>query len=239
MSQVKLKEEVLDVLKESNISENLLILPDKQLERKLYEDVAKAIKLAGGKWTRGKGGFVFNSDPREKLGMAINNGTIVNEKKLRQAFYTPESIADEIVLIAGVANCDVLEPSAGDGNLVKSLIKFGAKSIDCVEIEESCRKNLMEIGANVVIIDDFLSCKPFVKFDRIVMNPPFTKNQYLKHITHAIKYLKPEGKLFAVVPNNNCQKLKDLGCSVIRVFQAGSFKESGTMVATALVAYEN
>ena len=42
-----------------------------------------------------KQGFVFPSNPRAKLGLALKTGVVVDDKKLRQAFYTPKSVADE------------------------------------------------------------------------------------------------------------------------------------------------
>lgn len=234
-----LEPEVLDILSQSSITENLLVLPEGQLERKLYEKVAKAIKLAGGKWNRSKAGFIFDKDPREKLGLALETGKIVDEKKERQAFYTPEVIADEIALLADLAGCSVLEPSAGDGNLAKSCVKFGAKAVDCIELEENCYENLIQLNSGKVFCKDFLEIEPNLRYERVVMNPPFSKRQYVKHISHAIKFLKPDGKLFAVVPNNDCEKIKDLGCRIVKSFSNGAFKESGTMVSTALVCYEN
>lgn len=98
MSTVTLSPEVAEILGRSTITDTLLVLPPGQLERKLYEKVAKVIQLAGGKWTRAKAGFLFPSDPRAKLGLALKEGAIVDEKKLRQAFYTPE-VATRLIRI--------------------------------------------------------------------------------------------------------------------------------------------
>lgn len=234
MATTNLCPQVTEILSQSTITATLLVLPPGQLERKLYEKVAKVIQLAGGKWNRSKAGFIFPSDPRAKLGLALESGAIVDEKKLRQAFYTPAAIADEVVLAAEVAGCHVLEPSAGDGALAAACRKFGARQVDCIELEESCRTKLIPHRGRVTI-GDFLKQTPYQQFERIVMNPPFTKGQAYKHVAHALKWLQPDGRLFAIVPNNNCPKLEAIGAETVLTFPAGSFKESGTMVETRLI----
>ena len=70
------------------------------------------------------------------------------------------------------------------------------------------------------------------------MNPPFTKGQYHKHVSRAKEWLSPEGELFAIVAANNCAKLAALSAVTVAESPAGSFKESGTNVATRLVRIE-
>ena len=234
MSTVKLDNEVVTILEAATITDTLLVLPEGQLERTLYVKVAKAIQLAGGKWNRGKKGFIFTSDPRAKLGLAVSEGTIVDEKKARQAFYTPEAVADIVADYANVYGLDVLEPSAGGGALVRVCVDRGAKTVVCVEKEEGCREALLETG-QVVSIADFMTLEPYRKFPRIVMNPPYTRGQYHKHVARAMQWLEPKGLLFAIVPDNQCNKLEALGAETVYQFEEGAFKESGTMVRTRLV----
>lgn len=237
MSNVKIDPEVADILSRATIGSDILVLPPEQLERKLYEKVAKVIKLAGGVWKTNKKGFLFNSDPREKLGLALDSGVIVDEKKKRQAFYTPMAIANEVADIAYVSGMAVLEPSAGDGNLVEACLRAGAISVDCIEIEKSCKEKL-EGPKRKVTIGDFMTIEPYDKFDRIVMNPPFTKGQYHKHIARALEWLYDGGRLYAIVPDTICLKLAALGAYDVRSFDAGAFKESGTNVRTKLICIE-
>ena len=238
MSNVKLDPEVTEILSRATITETLLVLPAGQLERNLYEKVAKAIKLAGGVWKTNKQGFVFDSDPRAKMGLALASGVVVNEKKLRQAFYTPEQIADEVADMASVGGYLVLEPSAGDGALARACLKFGAGGVHCIEAEETCRPALERIDRVSIKMGDFLQEKPDGTYHRIVMNPPFTNGQDLKHVTHAKKCLAPGGKLFAIVPDKECPKFAAIGAVTVKRFPAGAFKESGTSVATRLIRIE-
>lgn len=234
MANATLSPEVTDILSRAVITDNLLVLPAGQLERKLYEQVAKAIKAAGGAWKTNKQGFVFSSDPREKLGLALTTGVVVDEKKLRQAFYTPQHIADHIALLSDVAGKHVLEPSAGGGALVAACLKFGATKVDCIEMEPTCRDGLGG-ERRAVMIADFLTVRPYYQFERVVMNPPFTKGQDVKHIQHAKNWLSPGGKLFAVVPDKENPKLTAAGAELVERFPVGTFKESGTSVATRLI----
>lgn len=238
MANVKLCPAVTDILSRATITENLLVLPSEQLERTLYLKVAKAIKLAGGAWKTNKKAFAFSSDPRAKLGLALETGVVLDVKKLRQAFYTPAGLANEVARLANVDGHLVLEPSAGDGALVDACFAHGAKAVKAIEIHEECRQRL--IGDDrMVVIADFLTQKPAPIFKRIVMNPPYTKGQDLKHVAHAKKFLVPGGLLFAIVPSKDCPKLSALGAETVEVFEAGCFKESGTNIETRLIRIES
>lgn len=115
------------------IKGNIVKLPDIQLERKTYLDVAKQLNLIGGRWKGGKvSGFVFEQDPTDLL-TQIASGESRNLKKEYQFFETPETLADEVVEVADIqADSTVLEPSAGRGRLVKAVNKiFPGKMVDC------------------------------------------------------------------------------------------------------------
>ena len=232
MANATLCPQVTDVLRRSNITENLLVLPEGHID--FYPKVKKALEAAGGKWNRSKQGFLFASDPRAKLGLALETGVVVDEKKLRQAFYTPEVVANEVARMADLDGHLVLEPSAGDGALVTACLAYGARAVEAIEIHEECRQKLIGRG-RMVMIADFLSVKPEPRFERIVMNPPYTKGQDLKHVAHAKKFLAPNGRLFAIVPSKDCPKFAALGAETVEVFEAGSFKESGTNIETRLI----
>lgn len=110
-----------DVLQNCTVEGMIVKLPEGQLDRKLYQDVAKSLELIGGKWKGGKVmGFVFAEDPTDLLEQ-IANGDKRNLKKEFQFFGTPAKVADMMVeKIKGYykPNFDFLEPSAGQGSLV-------------------------------------------------------------------------------------------------------------------------
>lgn len=248
MANATLTPEVTDVLKRSTITGNVLVLPPGQLDRGLYEAVNKVLGNAGGKWKRGTG-HVFPSDPRPKLGLALETGISVDEKKKFQAFYTPASLAAHVVELAEVSGKSVLEPSAGEGALVKECLAQGALGVAALEMNpeavETLRR-LEEDGRVAVDCGDFLKCNDGVVFDRVVMNPPFTKGQDIKHVLHALKFLKPGGRLVAIMSPMVTASAKfsagilAAGCYPARWEKVpeGTFKESGTNLRTVIATID-
>lgn len=243
MSDARLTPEVRDVLERSTIDGNILKLPPGQLERKLYESVNKVLVNCGGKWNRGKAGHVFAGDPRELLGLSLENGVAIDQKKKFQSFYTPTVLAEELVIQVGVDGLDVLEPSAGEGAIADACFRFGAAKVDCFEVRPEAAE-LLEAKGYSVGCCDFLHASPRANFqyDRVIMNPPFTRNQDVKHVEHALKFLKPGGKLVAVMGGNQARSgvqslLARFNCS-IRELPRDAFKESGTAVLTFVLEIE-
>jgi type I restriction-modification system DNA methylase subunit len=91
----------------------------------------------------------------------------------------------------------------------------------------------------------FLNQAPTPEYDRVVMNPPFAKQADIKHVMHALKFLKPDGKLVSVMSasvdfrdNKLTKEFRDLIAERggrIEALPDGAFKESGTMVRTVIV----
>ncbi len=70
-----------DILRECSVDGNVVKLPAIQLERSMYQEVAKALQKIGGKWKGGKvGGFVFDFDPTELLSEVA--GGVANIEKV-------------------------------------------------------------------------------------------------------------------------------------------------------------
>ena len=71
------------------------------------------------------------------------------------------------------------------------------------------------------------------------MNPPFTKNQDVKHVAHALKFLADGGVLTSIMGSNTTRKqFTDLIAGreyEITDVPAGAFKESGTSIATIIL----
>ncbi|NVB43554.1 methyltransferase [Pseudenhygromyxa sp. WMMC2535] len=96
-----------------------------------------------------------------------------------------------------------------------------------------------------MIARDFCAHVPERPYDRIVMNPPFERQQDVEHIERALGMLAPGGRLVAIASaglqhrsDNKTERLRkkllELDGS-IRKLPAGSFKASGTAVETVLV----
>ena len=72
------------------------------------------------------------------------------------------------------------------------------------------------------------------------MNPPFANAEDIKHIRHALHMLKPGGRLVAICANGPRQQealrpLVDESGGEWEDLPAGTFRESGTNVSTALI----
>lgn len=77
------------------------------------------------------------------------------------------------------------------------------------------------------------------KFDRIVMNPPFENGSDIKHIRHALTFLKPGGRLVALCAAGSRQEeaFQD-GASVFMRLPPGAFADQGTNVNVAIVVID-
>lgn len=71
----------------------------------------------------------------------------------------------------------------------------------CIEISDLHSKILKEKGFKV-ITGDFLKLanETNKRFDRIVMNPPYSEGRWQAHIEAASKLLNANGKLVAILP---------------------------------------
>jgi protein-L-isoaspartate O-methyltransferase len=163
-----------------------------------------------------------------------------------QLFPTPADVAARMVEAATVGPEDrVLEPSAGTGNLLKALHNHDwNNAADCsgevvaVEISRAMSEALQRRFPYVTLHQaDFLECNGNLGlFDVILMNPPFAAGQDIKHILHAVKFLKPGGRLVAICANGpeRHAKLKPLA-DEWHELPPDTFKESGTGVNTAML----
>ena len=245
--------EVIEILEQGTIEGNIFKLPSIQLERKLYEKVSKAIAGVNGKWNKKQGGFVFEHDEVEHFIERLKSGEKINLKKDFQMFFTPENVADYVVsnylygyTKSEISKMDILEPSAGQGSLIKSFRKeYPNAKFFAVEMEDSNRAILSKME-NVILspIKDFLSVPEHFKFDLIIANPPFSKNQDIDHIMKMYRMLKRDGVLLSFSSNHweigqepKCvafKKFLDAAEAEIYKIPKGQFKESGTMIGTTL-----
>ena len=97
-------------------------------------------------------------------------------------------------------------------------------------------------------LGDFLKAAPVQKFDRVVMNPPFSRQADIDHVTHAARFLKPGGRMVAIMSAGTIFRqnskavafrgwLEALG-GTLEDLPDGAFKASGTMVRTCIVSFD-
>lgn len=240
---LKFSDDVLGVLRNMTWSEcGTIGYLHGQLDRKLYTDTNKALAMMGGKWNRGKGGHVFKVDPRATVEGLLDNGTLTVE---RDGFFeTPKVVVDRMVSLVWPSG-SVLEPSAGMGAIADHLPPT-YDEITCVEKNADRAQRLHEKGY-VVYCADFLQWGD-TTFDTIYMNPPFEESQDIAHVMHAYSLLAHDGKMVAIMGDGAFfredkkammfrQWLDSVGGWSERL-PDGSFKESGTGVATRIVVIE-
>lgn len=251
--------------------DGLTVRITEQLDRKLYVEVDKALQALGGKWNRKQKAHVFSGipyTPQKLIEDLLAAEGYVDKKKELQQFFTPAAIADLLVKLADVRpGHRVLEPSAGRGALLEAVARVTKKlTVVAVEIDRANYEHLLkhcQVFDSTTIMDfDFLSGAPSShQFDRIIMNPPFAKHADVEHVLHAWKFLKPGGRLVAVM-SEHVTFAQDRTCSEFRAFAAAhapdtigypgrpcgdggffplpekTFAESGTGVCTVILVLE-
>jgi 16S rRNA G1207 methylase RsmC len=139
----------------------------------------------------------------------------------------------------------VLEPSAGSGNIADA-VKAACPGAH-IEVFECNRKlaELLQLKGLTFAGDDFTLSDTRLKFDRILMNPPFEKQADIDHVRHAFNHLKPGGVLVSVMaPGFEFRQdrkstefrewLNETG-GTWEDLPGGAFKSSGTGISTRLV----
>lgn len=246
----RLSENTLAVLSNCRIEGNKLHLPNIQLDRKNYLDVNKALDSIGGKWSKKDKAHLFVNDPTELLEEIMLTGVVSAKRdQLKELGYfpTPDLVADRVVGLLGLsAGQYILEPSIGKGSLFKAVRRVEKSNIfKAYEINPDFYNELLTLNIDEIIFGDFLNSIPAPDFDRVVMNPPFNKSRAdIHHVLHAFKFLKPGGRLVAIMPcsvtfrqDKLTTEFRDLvlSCGCIDALPEGSFKESGTSVNTVVV----
>jgi len=228
-----------NILLRSVINGCNLTLPE-QLPREDYTRVAKAIEAAGGKWNRKARCHIFPHDVRETLNISDDTVEVINVQQTNQAFYTPYALAKKLVDLADVWGLHrVLEPSAGEGALIEAVIGKAIR-VQAVEIDPRLCKTIEARWPGLkTYCADFLTCRSCHNFDRVIMNPPFSMGDDIKHIKHALTFLKPGGRLVSICANGPKQHQTFMPIADAWIdLEPGAFKESGTNVNTAIVVIQ-
>lgn len=244
---MKVNTEVLAVLDRAETDGPALRLTG-TLDRKLYADTNKVLEAAGGKWNRAKKAHLFDGDAADAIEQVILTGEITSTKQQFGYFPTPTPIVAQLIEHARIEpGMTVLEPSAGRGAIAGPVAALGAH-VDCIEIQQA---NALAISnANIgrdLAVGDFLEWDPHPVYDRVVMNPPFARQQDITHVLHALRFIKPDGRLVAVMSNGVTfrenkttaafrELLHDNGGYYLDL-PHDAFKESGTGVRTVIAVF--
>lgn len=244
---MKIKSDILAAIDGARIDGDTLTLVD-QLERKTYQEVARVIEAAGGKWNRARKAHVFPGSAAEAIEPVLLTGEVTNRKQEFGQFYTPAALAGTVLdtLARKKKAGRMLEPSAGRG-AIAAMAHLRGWIVDCVELDQKNVDLLCSISFNGVVHGDFLEQEPRPIYDGVGMNPPFAGQADIRHVMHATKFLRPGGRLVAIMSAGVTFRQNKL-TTEFRAFVAerggtivplpeDAFKESGTSVNTVLVSF--
>ena len=187
-------------------------IPDKS-EAEAIQEETERLRAANDRREAEKA----ESAPFDDLKRSLKAG--VHAVSAPQLFPTPPDLARRMVAAAVgpygcIAGARVLEPSAGTGRLVEAVVN-AATGFDCVRVV-AVERNSAPLAAlramrnkwqyatdsNFAIHDaDFLDTDPLMlgEFKYVIMNPPFADSQDIAHVRHAFSFLKPGGRLVAIM----------------------------------------
>lgn len=223
------------------VNGNRLELPSDEVFSN-YAQVKKTLIQAGGKYK--KCGFEFASNDPRDIKDKLCSGEKINDKKKFQFFATPKSLAAELVRLAEIEpHHRCLEPSAGHG-AIADLVQEKTGFCTVVELMPENAAVLKSKGYEVAE-GDFLKMVFPERFDRIIANPPFAKNQDIDHIRRMYSMLSDRGMLVSIASlswlSGSQRKqvefrawLAEIGATTTNI-PAGEFKQSGTSVGAVIV----
>ena len=247
-------EQVLTVLSTVEIDDQNVRITA-QLDRKLYLSVNKVLDRIGGKWNRKAKAHVFDVDPTERLEVVINLGVL--DPKVKTGYFpTPAVIVDRMIELAAPSINDwILEPSAGQGHIADKICEITGAAKHTLFICEVLPENIQILEEKGYYVQgeffEFASgnLAQDWKFDKILMNPPFERQNDISHVTAAYGLLAPGGILVTIMSagvlfreNKKTVEFRDnimeQNVTYLDRLPAGAFKESGTMVNTILLRLE-
>lgn len=190
------------------------------------KEAARVLEGIGGVRTEPRT-YAFDYNPKEAIEDIVMSGC-VPDKVAHQYYPTPERIARIAVEMANIApGHRVLEPSAGQGAIADLIL-----GVECVELSRLHCK-VLEAKGHKVTMADFMDWSGG-HFDRIVMNPPYSKGRWQAHVERAARMAD---RVVAIVPASALGKTIVAGMDHqwSQVFE-GEF--AGTSMDVAIVAME-
>ncbi|UIJ33245.1 DUF4942 domain-containing protein (plasmid) [Cereibacter azotoformans] len=167
----------------------------------LWFQVPELVEAVNRKLAEYYGAALADAAPADASPDIFRNRSSLPARDL--AFYpTPAEVAAQVLGVADVRpGMKVLEPSAGIGGLVWSVVERGAL-VDAIEIHPD-RAAAIEGRRHpsvTVRCANFLALTPCEDYDLVLMNPPFAGTHWMDHVMQAWAFLKPGGQLVAILP---------------------------------------
>lgn len=252
-----------------NHKKYILARPCEKMTDNLYDEIKEHVEDYGGHWSERYKGFIFSLN---KIEFKQETKEYKQWKEYRQYYKTPDYLADIMVELLGLdklkekqakgERCRILEPSAGQGALIDSVLKkYNLKNTYLYAIEPD-EYNLSVLDTKYTEVNGILkqgiSFEKFYnlhkddtdKLDRIIMNPPFSNGRALKHLRMACDLLADDGILVALISDNeifyggedakwvNEDLLMRENVDIIEL-SPDAFIESGTTILTSIIVINN
>lgn len=225
------------------------------LSRSDYMELKHFLELLDGVYKTSGKKFVFKTNPKPLIDGYLKTG-IMPKNNPTAFFPTPRVIVDDMIKLSDF-NClpndeeyqskfRALEPSGGVGGIadvIKEVAPF--VQLDVVEILDINQEVLRQKGYEPICMDfmDY-NLDYSIKYNYVLMNPPYQGKTFIKHIQHAFNMLESDGILAAVIPSSFLTQNDTLSKWLYeKVTQIGevshnpknSFKDEGTNVDTCII----
>lgn len=169
-------------------------------------------------------------------------------------FPTPPLVANQLFdLVTLIPPGRWLEPQGGTGALIEQAMSYSKihhlqdTTIDTCEVQKDFIAILRNKGYSVYE-GDFLTYDPDSKYKVVITNPPYSlpgrRWAWFDHIMHALELLEDDGLLLAILPMSfffddpkitAFREMVETYGDYVKL-PAGAFSESGTEIATVLIA---
>lgn len=202
---------VRDILADATIDGTHLTIAT-QLDRDDYIAVNKVLEALGGKWNRRLRAHVFPADPTADINRIIAGDDAPGHAKATEGFVaTPPEVAEQIIKLHtnlhDARSPRVLEPSAGDGALVRAILAANHNA-RVTAIEPNAQRAAAIVGPNVRVLlstfEEHAARNPEPSYDYAVMNPPFSvpsnRTIWIDHLQLPWELLAPGGRLVCIAP---------------------------------------
>src|SRR5581483_641290 len=138
---------------------NRLTIPG-TLPPRAYAEVKRVLETAGGPWNTREQAHIFPGDAAAALARILAGERVTSDREAQQWYPTPADVVEEMLGMAYIQpGLEVLEPSAGEGAIVRPLVAAGC-AVDCVELHAGRAETLRDLGARKVWAMDFLTMAP-------------------------------------------------------------------------------
>jgi len=154
-----------------------------------------------------------------------------------QYYPTPIDTVDSLLRDIYIKDGDkILEPSCGCGRIMDGIKKDNPNVIVHGYEFAANRVDEAREKGHMVYCCNFLEVIPAPEYDKVIMNPPFYGKHYVKHIEHALRFLKEGGVLYSILPIT-----AELDHGMLDKYNphwsrlpVGAFRESGTNINTVI-----